>query len=289
MDSTNFVDLLNSQQDVYNPQPFLPETYSQLPVFTETSSVGEETTTDRKERKKWSPTDDSVLISAWLNTSKDPVVGNEQKAGAFWKRIADYFAASPKIGRDENREAIQCKQRWQKLNDLVCKFSGSYDAATRQKTSGQNENDVVKAAHEFFYNDYKMKFNLQHAWEELRYDQKWCEVATNKLDGTTKKRKCDDGAQSSSSQATANQGEQRPPGVKASKRGCAKRTVKDGKDLAEIHSLWAIKEKDLEVKERLSRMGLLETLIAKKVPLSEVEEALKTKLITELLGKMFTS
>lgn len=77
-----------------------------------------------------------------------------------------------------------------------------------------------------------MKFNLQHAWEELHYDQKWCQAATSKMDGNFKKRKCDDGAQSSSSQATTNQGEQRPPVVKASKRGSAKRTNEDLKDLS---------------------------------------------------------
>ncbi|KAF8104461.1 hypothetical protein N665_0172s0091 [Sinapis alba] len=76
-------------------------------------------------RKKCSPSDDVVLISAWLNTIKDAIVGNEQKAGSFWKRIAAYFAASPKVERGAEREAIQCKQRWQKMNDLVCKFCGA--------------------------------------------------------------------------------------------------------------------------------------------------------------------
>lgn len=103
-----------------------------------------------------------MLISSWLNTSKDPVVGNEQKAGAFWKRIAAYFAASPRVERGEKREAMQCKQRWQKINDFVCKFSRSYEAATRHKTSGMNENGVVKATQQIFYKDYKMNltFNM---------------------------------------------------------------------------------------------------------------------------------
>ena len=301
-ETSNFVDLLTSQQGCVPPQPFRYDGFSHggevgssqvppqqgcvPPQCTDTASIGEETPSERRERKKWTLTEDVVLISAWLNTSKDPVVGNEQRAGAFWKRIAAYFAASPKVQGGEKRESIQCKQRWQKINDLVSKFSGSYEAATRQKTSGMNENDVVKLAHEIFHNDHKIKFNLQHAWEELRFDQKWCEVASSKLDESCKKRKCDDGAQSSSSYATTNDAEQRPPGVKASKRGSGKRTNEDLKDISEIKSLWAIKEKDLEVKERLSRMGLLETLIAKTEQLSEFEEALKSKLISEMLGKL---
>ena len=172
--SSNFVDLLNSQQDSALPEPCPQGPYAsfppvvelsstQPPVFsTETSSFCEESPRGRKERKKWSVSDDLVLISAWLNTSKDLVVGNEQKAGALWSRIAAYYAASPKVERGQQREAIQCKQRWQMMNDLVCKFCGSYEAATRHKTSGQSESDVVKMAHHIFYNDHKIKFNLHH-------------------------------------------------------------------------------------------------------------------------------
>ena len=206
------------------------------------------------------------------------MVSNEQKAGAFWSRIAAYFAASPKVERGEKREAVQCKQRWQKMNDLFCKFCGFYAAATRHKTSGQNEADTVKLAHEIFYNDHKIKFNLHHAWEELRNDQKWCEVASSKIDGTSKKRKCDDEAQSESSQAMSNLGDQptkRPPGVKAAKGASGKRSIAGDQAASEFQTMWSITEKDMAAKERLSKMGLLESLISKKEPLSEYEEALR--------------
>ena len=98
-----------------------------------------------------------VLISSWLNTSKDPVVGNEQKSVAFWQRIADYFAASPKLAGRERRKPFYCKKLWHKINDLVCKFCGAYEAAAREKTSGQNENDILKQAHVIFFNNYKKK------------------------------------------------------------------------------------------------------------------------------------
>lgn len=92
MDSTNpnsqpsnFVDLLNSQQD--SPFPYASYSLggahgsSELPVFntqaTATSSFCEDSPTQRKGRKKWTPSDDRVLISAWLNTSKDPVISND--------------------------------------------------------------------------------------------------------------------------------------------------------------------------------------------------------------------
>ena len=291
MDSTNFVELLNSQQDTIFPETFPYARFShggehgssQLP--TETSSFCEESPTKRRGRRKWTVSDDLVLISAWLNTSKDPLVGNEQKAGAFWQRIAEYYAASPKVERGEKIEPIQCKQRWQKINDLVCKFSGCYAVATRQKTSGQSEADIVKMAHTIFANDHKTKFNLHHAWEELRHDQKWCEAATHKITGSSKKRKCDGAQSDGATSPLCDQATQRPTGVKAAKAASGKRSIGDhqeGKGTAEFQTMWSIKERDLIVKERLSKQRLLESLISKKDPLSEAEEALKQKLINRV-------
>ncbi|KAF8117431.1 hypothetical protein N665_0010s0008, partial [Sinapis alba] len=190
------------------------------------------------------PVDDIVLISYWLNTSKDPVVGNEQRCCEFWKRIAGYFAASPKIAATEHREASNCKQRWHKINDLVNKFCGAYKAATREKL-----------AHEIFFNNHKKKNILEHAWKELRNDQKWCDLATSKNQSSCKRRTCEDGSQSESSHANETKTEEdRPPG------------------------------QDLAMKEKLSKMSLLDSLLAKKESLAEYEEALKKKLINELLA-----
>ena len=99
----------------------------------------------------------------------------------------------------------------------MCKFCGAYEAATRENSSGQNENDVLKVAHEIFYNFYKKKFTLEHAWKELRNDHKWCELSTGKNEGRSKKRKCDDGFDSASSQALDDERTIRPLGVKAAK------------------------------------------------------------------------
>uniref|UniRef100_A0A0D2ZY02 Uncharacterized protein n=2 Tax=Brassica oleracea var. oleracea TaxID=109376 RepID=A0A0D2ZY02_BRAOL len=90
----NFVDLLQSQQE----SGFGLES-SSFPLFgtqaTEGSNFEQDSpaAAERKERRTWTPTHDAVLISAWLNTSKHPVVENEQRFVAFWKRIAAYYSA----------------------------------------------------------------------------------------------------------------------------------------------------------------------------------------------------
>ena len=98
MDSnTGFVNLLYSQSpyDLDSPEPA-----SFSSQCRDESGV--------KERRKWSPKEDKILIGVWLNTSKDHVVSNEQKAGAFWKRIQDYYNASPHLVGTTPRELVQC-------------------------------------------------------------------------------------------------------------------------------------------------------------------------------------
>ncbi|XP_024004043.1 glutathione S-transferase T3-like [Eutrema salsugineum] len=266
MDSSNpfcssqeFVNLLTSQEEhtlCFSPSQEFGS--SDVPRFS--SQVPDQPSV--KERRKWSPVEDVVLISARLNTSKDLVIGNEQKAGDFWKRIIAYFNSSPQLANEQDRESGQ-------LNDHVCKFVGSYETAMTEQTSGQNENDLMKAAQQIFYNDHLFK------WKAKR----------RKLDETS--------AHSSSSQTQAD-GEDvsmaRPPGVKASK--AAKKKEADtcgakegGKAVKEFQIMWEIKDKDLAMKRQLSRSKVLASLLAKPEPLSEIEEALKIKLMNEMFGK----
>ncbi|XP_018466356.2 glutathione S-transferase T3-like [Raphanus sativus] len=167
-----------------------------------------------KERRKWSPKEDKILIGAWLNTSKDPIISNEQKAGAFWKRIVEYYNASPLLVGSTPRELGQCKQRWSRINGDVCKFVGCFETALRQQRSGQNDDDVMKAAHDIFFNDQGTKFILDHCWRELRYDQKWCTNFVPK-DGVKAKRK--QVAEGVPGEEEVREPEARPMGVKAAK------------------------------------------------------------------------
>uniref|UniRef100_A0A0D3C5Q5 Myb-like domain-containing protein n=1 Tax=Brassica oleracea var. oleracea TaxID=109376 RepID=A0A0D3C5Q5_BRAOL len=82
--TSGYVNLLTSQIPIDIESPEANWFDSQVP---DKSGV--------KERRKWSPTEDKILIGAWLNTSKDPVVSTEQEADAFWNRIVDYYNASP--------------------------------------------------------------------------------------------------------------------------------------------------------------------------------------------------
>ncbi|KAF3508527.1 hypothetical protein F2Q69_00009636 [Brassica cretica] len=107
-------------------------------------------------------------------------------------------------------------------------------------------------------------------------------------DGSSKKRKSVDVSQSASSKTTEvdsggdDEATTRPPGVKASKARSRKPLV-DGKELAEFQTMWSMKKEDLALKERLSKIKLLDTLIARQGTLPDYEKDLKKRLVNELM------
>ncbi|XP_024016208.1 glutathione S-transferase T3-like [Eutrema salsugineum] len=236
---------------------------SEVPVFsTQTSDAPSGGVKTPAQRIKWSPKEDIILINLWLNTSKDPVVGNDQKDAAFWKCISYYYNSSPQLAGQPKREIGQCKQRWCRINDQVCKFVGCYEAAMKEKTSGQNENDVMKAAHDIFFNDHSFKFGLEHAWQELRHDQKWCKASSLKDSASSKRQKLDEGgsAQSSNNVEVVGNGDdaaglRRPPGVKAEKAKAKKLNSgkEEGKALLKFQNLWSIRQQGLEMNAQLAK------------------------------------
>ncbi|XP_018466849.1 glutathione S-transferase T3-like [Raphanus sativus] len=265
--SSGFSNLLRSQLpvDLDSPEPFwfgseLPdESPSPVPEVPEESSVN-------KERRKFSPIEDKILIGAWLNTSKDPIVGNDQKAGAFWRRIVDYYNANPHLVGKMPRETPSCKHRWSRINEQVGRFTGCYDAALRVQRSGQNDDDVMKAALDLFFVKYNNKFVMDHCWRELRYDQKWSSNYVPKEGGKEKRKQILE---------VDREPEARPIGIKAAKAASLKKKNPREVELSKLQGV-------LELKEKVSRNKVLERLLAKKEPLSEIQEKLVSKLLSEM-------
>lgn len=70
--------------------------------------------------------------------------------------------------------------------------------------------------------------------------------------------------------------EVRPPGVKAAKAAIKRKKTGREEELAKIQTL-------LETKEKISKQKLLDRLLAKKEPLTEIESSLTLKLMAEML------
>ncbi|XP_013633067.1 PREDICTED: glutathione S-transferase T2-like [Brassica oleracea var. oleracea] len=125
----------------------------------------------------------------------------------------------------------------------------------------------MKTAHDIFFNDYQFKFILEHAWRELRFDQKWRSNCACK-DGAKDKRK-------EPEEMVPDLEEVRPHGVKACK---AAKRKKHGKE-----AVYDKLQSMLAVKQNISKQKLLDRLLAKKDTLSDIEVSLKNKLVSEML------
>ena len=115
-------------------------------------------------------------------------------------------------------------------------------------------------------------------WCVLRYEQKWLNLNTPKDSGSSKRKTGEPSSQTSSTNVGDH--EIRPEGVKPAK---SKRNTAQGKSLAEYTTIWEMKKEDLAMKEKLSKLAILDTLLAKKEPLTEAEEVVKNKLLAELI------
>ncbi|XP_033148594.1 glutathione S-transferase T3 [Brassica rapa] len=208
-----------------------------------------------------------------------PTPPSDTPIGTFWERVGDYFLAALLSGDGrQSSEHLHYKQRWHKINEQTNKFCGAYAAAERQLRSGMNDNDVLKVAHDIFYSDHQTKFTLEHAWCVLRHEQKWLSLNTTKASASSKRKPVETDSQTSP--INVGDEEVRPEVVKAAK---AKRSNAKGKSVADITTVWEMRKDDLDRKEKLSKLAILDTLLAKTQPLTAAEEEAKNKLLAQYI------
>ncbi|CAI8586142.1 unnamed protein product [Vicia faba] len=210
----------------------------------------------KKSREQFTRDEDILLIQSWLNVSKDPIVGVDQKAGSFWLRIA----ANYNQYRGQSREKLggQLKCRWHRINGLVQKFVGCYKQAVNGKKSGTSDNDIMASAHAFFAQDEGTTFNLEYAWRLLKDEPKWMGESIGNSSKVTKTSAS--GASSANSDTpssyefNSSSPMERPMGQKAAKRkGKAKEIPNATQDArnkraATMERLAQSKEDELELK-----------------------------------------
>ncbi|XP_013723560.2 glutathione S-transferase T3-like [Brassica napus] len=244
--SSGYMGLLQRQQSgaLHQNSPYesFHSEASDFPQFSsqqgEAPTPPSDTPVERGKRHIWSPADDELLISAWLNTSKDTIVSNYQKAGTFWERVGDYFLVAL-LSRDgrQSSEHLHYKQRWHKINEQTNKFCGAYAAAER-------------------------------------HEQKWLSLNTTKASASSKRKPVETDSQTSP--INVGDEEVRPEGVKAAK---AKRSNAKG----DITTVWEMRTDNLDRKEKLSKLAILDTLLAKTQPLTTAEEEAKNKLLAQYI------
>ncbi|WVZ96290.1 hypothetical protein U9M48_041946 [Paspalum notatum var. saurae] len=125
--------------------------------------------------KNFSDKEDSLIVSAWLNISMDPVYGTNQTRGTFWKRVHAFYHKYKDFESDRTQSSIS--HRWASIQENVNKFCGCLARIEDRKQSGVTFQDKLVQALALFKqedND-KKSFQFMHCWNQLRNQPKWQE------------------------------------------------------------------------------------------------------------------
>jgi len=94
-----------------------------------------------KRTKNFDPKEDVVIVSAWLNVSKDPVHEDNQSRASFWSWIHAYFEKHKKTEAFRMESSIM--HRWMTILVQVNKFCACYETIERRNQSGATIQDKV--------------------------------------------------------------------------------------------------------------------------------------------------
>jgi hypothetical protein len=119
-----------------------------------------------------------------LETSKDPIHGNDKRGDTFWKEVTDEF--NRKGNGKRRRETNQLKIHWSRLKSSIGEFNDYWTKVTQMHTSGYSDDMLEKEAQKMYANRFGKRFSLVHWWKILKEEPKWCaQFETEKDKGET--------------------------------------------------------------------------------------------------------
>jgi hypothetical protein len=142
-----------------SPQPWPNQTASQQFVFPEPSAhihpafnepipSPPRRSTKRTKSKasssrgpSYSTAEDKALCSAYLNVSRDPIVGAYQTDETYWERIAKYYNENNKFRVPRTPDSLAT--RWHNISKDTARFCGKKAEVDRRRESGKTEEDRV--------------------------------------------------------------------------------------------------------------------------------------------------
>ncbi|CAN6216144.1 unnamed protein product [Urochloa humidicola] len=123
-------------------------------------------------RRFWSHDEEVKLASAWLNTSKDLIHGNDKKIDSFWGEITrEYNRNTPP---DRRRDTNQLKCHWKRLSGTINEFNGYWTSVCKLNKSGYSDDQLMDEAQQMYQKKHGKPFSLVHWWRILKSEPKWC-------------------------------------------------------------------------------------------------------------------
>ncbi|XP_075672454.1 uncharacterized protein LOC142641999 [Castanea sativa] len=146
-----------------------PVSVSDSPPEVENAS-----STKGKRGANFSVEEDQLLVSAWLNTSVDPVNSNEQTQATFRQNVWEYFTQYNKSGT--TRTITSLLSRWGLISERTNKFARCMSKVNARHKSGITEQNQITNAKAFFLEIHKKPFLLEHCWLMLKDQPKFANL-----------------------------------------------------------------------------------------------------------------
>ncbi|KAL0002456.1 hypothetical protein SO802_016237 [Lithocarpus litseifolius] len=236
------------------------------PLVVEDSPLNDEVATTKKKSTRgtnFSVEEDRLLVAAWLNTSVDPVYGNEQHKTTFYGKVEKYFKDHK---TDSTRSMASLTSRWGTINRETVKFCGALAKIEAKNESGSTTDDKIEKARELFKEIHGCFFQFEHCWLMLKDLPKWA-TSMPREDSRKEMPQTPD----SIDQGRGVDGTmvfERPIGRKAEKAN-RKRKEDDGKDVATEY----LKKKMKILEEGCAQEKEKVRIKAEKVRLKELKES----------------
>ena len=141
MDSRNYSSFIDLVRGNINLEDEIFDVSESSPLLVEDSPLNEVATSKKKPARgvNFSAEEDKLLV-VWLNTSVDPVYGNEQHKTTFYGKVAKYFTDHK---TDSTRSVASLTTRWGTINRETVKFCGSLAKIEVKNESGTADHDKV--------------------------------------------------------------------------------------------------------------------------------------------------
>nr|KAJ0209249.1 hypothetical protein LSAT_V11C400219270 [Lactuca sativa] len=94
--------------------------------------------TTTQERVPWTK-EEEKLAEAWVAASEDPIIGDSQPYGSFWKKLME----------SETRNADQIMSKWRDIRLKCTEFGGIYNNLLNIRKSGSNNFNILKTTNLF--------------------------------------------------------------------------------------------------------------------------------------------
>ncbi|XP_042467059.1 glutathione S-transferase T3-like [Zingiber officinale] len=176
-----------------------------------------------RKRSSWTKVEDEVLARSFVTISDDPIIGNDQKADAFWGRVASYYNENLSQGSN-TRSANVIRSHWHNtIQKKVYRFNANYNSIYSSYRSGHSDEDILRFAYEKYLSENNgVAFNLEHVWRIVKDRPMFTPQSADHFVATKKTRTSESGASNTSSNQDVSidldYEDTRPMGQKAAKR-----------------------------------------------------------------------